>query len=951
MTAGETAFTKLPFPVSGTTWKGGLLQNGATYEFKLQSTAAADGAGFSNVATARPVGSTPATVTDLQGSAGDAEATLSWTPIANATGYYVWQRNVTDGDDSFTKLPYPVPGPTWTAGLLVNGATYQFKLQPVNGLQTGATSAAVSVTPTVTAPAAPTGVSAVPGNGQVKLSWQPGARAQAVYVWVRNVTDAGDWDRLPYPVSGATWTDKGLENGVNYAFKLQSTNGLIDGATSPVVEARPTIAAPAAPTGLTAKAGNHKAVLTWTPNANATGYWVWTRNVTAGDSFKKLPYPVSGSSWTAGLLQNGATYEYKLQSVNGRIDGSTSAVASVTPSGPAPAAPTLSVSAGNRQATLSWTQPDNITSVYVYVKNVTAGETTFSRLPYPLAGGAWTAGGLANGATYQFQVRAYNDLIAGGTSNTVTVKPLGPGASGPESLSISPGNHLGQLSWTQSSGATGYYVWVSSSTLGQGWTRLPYPVTGSSWTSGGLLNGASYTYKLQSVDGLQAGGYSNTVTFSPRGPTPEAPDDLTANASWKGSLTIDWTSLSSATGYYVWLADTTKGESLSKLPYPLTGGPWTDTPVIPGHTYKVQLEAVSDYQVGGRSNTVTIAIPKPPKPAAVLADGTIPTQIRITWDPIAGADGYMIYTGTTSTTSSTVPTLTKLPYMVTGRSWVDHPFAGGGKHCYAITAVKSGVEGPRSPVEMGWSCEVPKFTNPAWSSAQSQYLTSSSPSSGAVKTDIVRVPGGPDTGIVLARAFIRDTDAESSVFTDRNEFSSRFPKPSRATIAWDQGTGRVGLYIQPTCPFGHACKDAMPIQRTSGSITPAHECGNAGNCKADTYSSNKVTVSGGGSSVALNFQLVDSYTTFIGSGLLVPGAIDGRLNLTGDGYRFTGSLTSDKYPSWDFVKIPRWTEDGEWSSTRIGYLNQAASPYYLCTSCHGQRTYAGIGSENVITSQ
>lgn len=949
VTAGESQFTRLPFPVSGTSWTGGLLQNGGTYEFKLQSTTAADGAGFSNVVTAHPAGTTPSTVTDLRATAGNAEATLTWTPIANATGYYVWQRNVTDGDDSFTKLPYPVPGPSWTAGLLLNGATYQFKLQPVNGLQTGTLSAAVSVTPTVADPAAPTNVSADAGNGQVKLTWAPGARAQGVYVWVRNVTDSGSWDRLPYPVSGSSWTDRGLENGVNYAFKLQSVNGLIEGGTSSVVEARPSVAPPGAPTGLAARAGDHKAVLSWTPSADATGYWVWTRNVTAGESFRKLPYPVSGSSWTAGLLQNGAKYEFKLQSVNGRIDGATTSVASVTPTGPAPAAPVLTVSSGNRQATLSWTQPDNLTSVFVFVKNVTAGETTFTKLPYPVSGGAWTAGGLVNGATYQFQVRAYNDLIAGGTSNAVTAKPTGPTTSGPESLTITPGNHMAELTWTKSSGATGYYVWVSSSTLGQGWTRLPYAVSGTSWTSTGLLNGASYTYKLQSVDGLQAGGYSNAVTLTPRGPTPAAPDDLTANASWKGTLTIDWTSLPSATGYYVWLADTTKGESLTRLPYPLTGGPWTDSPVIPGHTYKVQLQAVSDYQVGGRSNTVTITVPKPPRPDAVLADGSTPTQIKLTWDPVPGADGYMVYTGTTSADSSTVPALDRLPYMVTGRSFVDHPFAGGGKHCYAITAVKYGVEGPRSPVEMGWSCEVPKFTNPAWSSAQSKYLTSSS--SGAVKASVMRVDGGADTGIVLARAFIRDTDAESSIFTDRNEFSSQFPKPSRATIAWDQGSGRVGMYIQPTCPFGHLCRDAMPIQRTTGSISPAHECGNAVTCHADTYSYNTVSLSGGGSSIALNFQLVDSYTSIPGSGFAVPGAIDGRLSLTGNGSRFTGSLTSDKYPSWDFVKIPRWTDDGVWSSTRIGWLNQEPSPYYLCTSCHGQRTYSGIGSENVVTSK
>ena len=81
---------------------------------------------------------------------------MRWTEAANATGYHVHMRNVTAGETGFTRLPNPITGKEWTADLLINGATYEYKLQSVSGLIEGATSAAVRVTPTVAPPAGPT---------------------------------------------------------------------------------------------------------------------------------------------------------------------------------------------------------------------------------------------------------------------------------------------------------------------------------------------------------------------------------------------------------------------------------------------------------------------------------------------------------------------------------------------------------------------------------------------------------------------------------------------------------------------------------------------------------------------------------------------------------------------------------------------------------------------------
>ncbi len=174
---------------------------------------------------------------------------------------------------------------------------------------------------------------------------------------------------------------------------------------------------------LTAAPGDGQAVLSWNLAPGATGYYVYQKNVTAGETaFTRLPFPVSGPTWTAGLLVNGSTYQFQLRAVKGAAEGLFSSIATVTPAGPVPNGVTdLSASPGNGRATLSWTQVPNATGYYVYRKNVTAGEPTFTQLPWPVAGPTWVAELLTPGATYQFQLQSVNGYLRGGLSNVASV--------------------------------------------------------------------------------------------------------------------------------------------------------------------------------------------------------------------------------------------------------------------------------------------------------------------------------------------------------------------------------------------------------------------------------------------------------------------------------------------------------------------------------------------------
>jgi lysophospholipase L1-like esterase len=63
---------------------------------------------------------------------GDGSASLSWRSPAGASAAYIWIRDRTN-DEPWTRLPLPVTDQTWTAGGLVNGHHYEFRLQSAKG--------------------------------------------------------------------------------------------------------------------------------------------------------------------------------------------------------------------------------------------------------------------------------------------------------------------------------------------------------------------------------------------------------------------------------------------------------------------------------------------------------------------------------------------------------------------------------------------------------------------------------------------------------------------------------------------------------------------------------------------------------------------------------------------------------------------------------------------------
>ncbi len=191
--------------------------------------------------------------------------------------------------------------------------------------------------------------------------------------------------------------------------------------------------APAAPTGVTATAGNGQAAVSWTAPSNGgspiTSYTVTPYIGTTAQPATTIVGSPPATTTTVTGLTNGTAYTFTVSATNSVGTGSASSPSnSVTPSPPsAPAAPTgVTAIGGNAQATVSWTAPSNggspITAYTVtpFIGAVAQPPTTITGTPPTTTA---TVTGLTNGTAYTFTVTATNSIGTGpesSPSNAVT---------------------------------------------------------------------------------------------------------------------------------------------------------------------------------------------------------------------------------------------------------------------------------------------------------------------------------------------------------------------------------------------------------------------------------------------------------------------------------------------------------------------------------------------------
>ncbi|WP_283135947.1 phospholipase A2 [Rhizohabitans arisaemae] len=681
VSAGETMFTESalddPF-IRSATVKDLIATH--IYEFKVTAVNEIGESSPSNLVRATVVFTPPGAPGNLTADAqNDGSVKLTWGAVTGAARYWVRLRDVSAGATDFTKIDLPVHGTTTTLTQLLSGNTYEFKVTAGNDGGEGPASNVARATAKIALPGAPTGLTATAqADGSVKLSWTAVAKARTYWVYRRDVTFGhAQFSRYHLPTTDTSAVIGDLLNGSTYEFKVTAVGDGGEGPAGAVVSAVSRVTPPLAPTGLSAVPGDGTVRLTWTAAVGASMYWVYQRDVTAGETtFTKLAYPAGQPSADLRGLTNGHTYQYKVTSVNDAGEGPAGAVVSVTPKPPAPGKVTGVSAQPQPDGTvkLTWTAI-NGAFYWVSYRDVTAGQTAYTRLEFPATTNSAHIGPFTGGHIYDFQITANNSGGDGPPSDPVRVTVLGSAALGKVSLPdpaaaksakvakatttaalpqpptnlrvIERTPHYVNLSWDRSPSEPVYY-WVQFRSVGRSeWYNLTYPTLSSTYKVGKpLWPGFQYEFRVVAENQTGASSPSNTVRSALGGSPPPAPTGLRVGSTGNG-VQLLWTETAADDFYWVEFKSTGTG-TWYRFPWPaINRQANVGWPLWRGYSYDFRVVAVNRDGDSPPSAPVSAApdYPKPEPSSRIYRDEPGPGSSRIAWEssPTPGVVYWLYY--------------------------------------------------------------------------------------------------------------------------------------------------------------------------------------------------------------------------------------------------------------------------------------------------------------------
>lgn len=491
----------------------------------------------------------------------------------------------------------------------------------------------------------------------VKITWEEVSNAEGYYVY-RKVS-GGSWERIADVSSGSTvtYTDTGLTCGTEYiytvrAYCVENNDRILGSYSKTGITCTPV---PGTPSLKSAESVSYNSVnLTWGKVSGADGYYVYRK--VPGGSWKRVKTVSSGATvtYTDTELTCGAEYIYTVKAYcsvdDARVPGGYSKAG--ISGKPVPGTPSLesAESVSYTSIKLTWGKVSGASGYYVYrklsggswerIKNITSGSTV-----------TYKNTGLTCGTSYIYTVKAYCEVgstkVFGGYLKTgITGKPVPSTPTLKSAQSISYSSI--KLTWSKVAEADGYYVYRK---LSEGsWKRIATVTSGStvSYKDTGLTCGSEYIYSVRAY--CEVGGAKVYGSYSKTGisckPVPAAPVLKSAESESYDSISLTWSKVSGASGYYVYRK---LGDAWERIKTLTSGSTATyiDTGLESGTTYFYTVRAyrtVDGVRVSGSYDkdgisTETMTLEQVSMAAAAYSD----TRIQVEWEYCEDADGYQVW--------------------------------------------------------------------------------------------------------------------------------------------------------------------------------------------------------------------------------------------------------------------------------------------------------------------
>ena len=469
----------------------------------------------------------------------DGNVSLSWhapTAGADIVGYMVFRYL---GPDPYEGSDIPVTlDELATQTVLVDataeaGVTYSYLVMAhsADNISVPSNTAAIE------APAAPSGLTATPGDGAIELAWSaPTAGTAVEYRVARQQTD-GDWATLA-DTTDSTHSDETAQPNVAYRYRVQHRNQY-GGSTWAASEPVTLVAAPGQPTGLSAMSEENDNVLAWTAPDSPfiDGYRV--RHRVGDGEWENLAEDLTETNYRHVDAQADVSHEYGVQAHNSAGNGpwsDTASSISVTPPG---TPQNVSAQLDGDDIVLTWVRPESVhVSGYTVRHRVGDADYTESAL-LPESQTSHRLADATGDVTHYLGVKSHNDGGESEWSDDVEIIRLLPPAE-PTGVTATADDVNIVVSWTAPARGTvdGYHVNYGE-TASDDWQNANVDASATTFTHGDSVEGVTYQYRVRAHNSAGNGPWSTTETAT-RILAPHVPTDVAAVVSGSAIL-VTWT--------------------------------------------------------------------------------------------------------------------------------------------------------------------------------------------------------------------------------------------------------------------------------------------------------------------------------------------------------------------------------------------------------------------------
>ncbi len=516
----------------------------------------------------------------------------------------------------------------------------------------------VTPTPPPAPPTAPTGVAASKNTyyDHIQVSWTAVSTATGYDVYRNTANNSSTATKLnSSTLTTTSYSDTTMTAGATYYYWVVAKNAT---GSSPFSSSDYGVcAAVVAPTGVTASDGtyyDHVAV-NWTASTGATGYDVY-RSTTddPGTATQINSSAVTTASYSDTTITAGTTYYYWVTAMDALSTSGDSA--SATGLCAAVAAPTgVTASAGTYydHVAVSWTASTGATGYNVYrnTSNTTTGATQINASAVTTTSYSDTT--MTPGTTYYYWVVATDALSTSEFSNSAS--GLCAAVVAPTGVTASAGTYYDHVavSWTASTGATGYNVYRNTINTTTGATQInASDVTTTSYSDTTITPGTTYYYWVVATDALSTSGYSTGT--SGLCAVMSAPTGVSASDNtYTDRVEVTWAATTGATAYDVYRSLTNDSSTSAKVNSSnVTTTTYDDMTITAGTTYYYWVVAKNSltstgYSAGASGVCATVSTPT----GLSASKSTYDDHIALSWTASTGATSYDVYRNTTSTTT------------------------------------------------------------------------------------------------------------------------------------------------------------------------------------------------------------------------------------------------------------------------------------------------------------